>query len=119
MRPRRTNRREDGEGCVLQLGVAVWLCSLVGLACERTPNVSIIQSAYELEASAGSRLHDGGLRVLDAKCHDRPGERSGEKFLCEVTFISTADPSERLYFDIVAVNRDGEQWKLTSGLCKR
>lgn len=104
---------------MLQLGVAVWLCSLVGLACERMPNVSIIQSAYELEASSGSRLHDGGLRVLDAKCHDRPGERIGEKFLCEVTFISTADPNQRLYFDIVAVNRDGDHWKLTSGLCKR
>jgi hypothetical protein len=39
-------------------------------------------------------------------------------FLCEVTFISKSDPAERLYFDIVAVARAGDDWELKSGLCK-
>ena len=103
---------------MLQFGIVVWACSLIGLSCARVPNVSIIQTAYEREASAGSRLHDSGLQVREAKCHDRAGERVGERFLCEVTFISAADPTQRLYFDIVAVARNGDDWKLTSGLCK-
>lgn len=104
---------------MLQFGIVAWACALIGLSCERFPNVSIIQSAYERESSAGSRLHDRELKVLEAKCHDNAGEPAGNKFLCEVTFISTADPTERLYFDIVAVARKGDNWELTSGLCKR
>ena len=69
----------------------------------------------EHEASAGSTLHDNGLQVLQTKCHDD----SADKFLCEVTFISKSDPTERLYFDIVAVARAGGSWELKSGLCKR
>ena len=65
------------------------------------------------EASAGSTLHDNGLQVLQANCHDD----GIDKFLCEVTFISKGDP-ERPYFDIVAVARAGEGWELKSGLCK-
>jgi hypothetical protein len=40
-------------------------------------------------------------------------------FLCETTFISKGDSTERLYFDIVAVARKGDGWELKSGLCKR
>ena len=54
--------------------------------------------------------------VIEAKCHDYPCKRAGDGFLCEVTFISTADPTERLYFDIVAVARSGDNWEFTSGL---
>jgi hypothetical protein len=100
---------------VSQFGIVLWACSLIGFSCDRVPNVSIIQAAYEIEASAGSSLHDRGLRVLEAKCHDY----NGGQFLCEVTFISDSDPTERLYFDIVAVTRKGDGWELTSGLCKR
>src|SRR5260370_15956739 len=100
-------------------GIILWACSLINLSCERGPGVSTIQSAYELEASSGSSLHDHGLKVLDAKCHDTAGARVGEKYLCEVKFVSTADPTERLYFDIVALSRNGNNWQLTSGLCKR
>jgi hypothetical protein len=87
-----------------------WLCALVAMSCNLVPDIATIQSAYEREASAGSTLHDNGLRVLQAKCHDD----GTDKFLCEVTFISKGDP-ERPYFDIVAV---GEGWELKSGLCK-
>jgi hypothetical protein len=80
-----------------------------------SPNVSIIQSAYESEASNGSRLHDLGLKVIEASC-DKP---IGDQFLCQVTFLSNDDPSQRLYFDIVAVSRSEQGWELKSGLCKR
>jgi hypothetical protein len=92
----------------------LWICSLVGLLCDPVPDVSIVQTAYEREASADSSLHDKGLKVLTTKCRDRTGDR----FLCEVTFVSTADPAERPYFDIVDVARTKDGWILQSGLCK-
>ena len=92
-----------------------WACSLIGLSCTTLPDMAVIQTAYEREASAGSKLHDKDLKVLKAKCHD---EGNGP-FLCEVMFISSSDPNERLYFDIVAVARTSDGWELKSGLCKR
>ena len=92
-----------------------WICALVAMSCNAVPDYTTIQAAYEREASAGSLLHDKGLDVLQAKCHDN----GGDGFLCEVTFISKGDPSERLYFDIVAVARTADGWELKSGLCKR
>ena len=101
--------------------VAGWLCALVAMSCKPVPDIAVIQSAYEREASAGSALHDKGLQVLQAKCHDTSnnGSTSASGFLCEVTFISKADPEQRLYFDIVAVARADDRWELKSGLCKR
>jgi hypothetical protein len=93
----------------------VWACSLVGLSCNSVPDMAAIQTAYEREASSGSTLHDKELKVLRAKCHDD----STDRFLCEVMFISNSDPTERLYFDIVAVVRTGDGFELKSGLCKR
>ena len=92
-----------------------WLCALVAMSCNSVPDIAAIQTAYEREASAGSALHDKGLQVLQTRCHDD----STDKFLCEVTFISKGDPTERLYFDIVSVDRTAEAWPLKSGLCKR
>jgi hypothetical protein len=92
-----------------------WICTTVALSCSAAPDVAVIQTAYEREESTGSTLHDKGLQVLEAKCHDN----SGNEFLCEVTFISKSDPTERLYFDIVAVAFSGHAWVLKSGLCKR
>jgi hypothetical protein len=94
-----------------------WACSLFHLACSPVPNVAVVQTAYEREAAAGSKLHDQDLQVLNANCH---GNSDGP-FLCEVTFISTKDPNkgnERLYFDVVAVARTADGWELKSGLCK-
>ena len=96
--------------------LAGWICALIAVACDTRPDVTSIQAAYEREASAGSALHDKDLRVLQAKCHDRGGNVG---FLCEVTFMSKSDPTERLYFDIVAVAPAENGWQLTSGLCKR
>ena len=92
-----------------------WVCALVGMSCGTAPDVAVIQSAYEREASAGSKLHDKDLQVLESKCHDDGTDR----FLCEVTFISRSDPSQRLFFDIVAVAHAADGWELKSGLCKR
>lgn len=94
--------------------VVGWICALVAMPCKPVPDIAVIQSAYEREASAGSALHDNGLQVLQAKCHDT----SADGFLCEVTFISKSDMAQRLYFDIVAVARAGDGWELKSGLCK-
>ena len=92
-----------------------WICALFAMSCISVPDITVIQTAYEREESAGSALHDKGLQVLRARCHDNTTGR----FLCEVTFISKSDPTERLYFDIVAVARAGDGWELKSGLCKR
>ena len=92
-----------------------WICALVAMSCNPVPDIAVIQTAYEREASAGSKLHDKGLQVLEAKCHDN----GTAQFFCEVTFISKGDPEERLYFDIVTVARTGDTWELKSGLCKR
>lgn len=97
--------------------LALWACSIASFSCGAAagPNASIIQSAYELEASSGSGLHDRGLKVIEASC-DKPVDG---RFLCQVTFLSVDDPNQRLYFDIVAVGRNERGWELKSGLCKR
>src|SRR5215469_14617632 len=94
-----------------------WACWIAGLSCgtPSSPDVSIIQSAYESEASNGSSLHDRGLKVIEASC----GKPLDDRFLCQVTFLSIDDPNQRLYYDIVAVSRSGRGWELKSGLCKR
>jgi hypothetical protein len=92
-----------------------WACSLLGVSCAALPDVSVIQAAYEREASSGSSLHDKELKVLQAKCHDS----SPNRFLCEVMFISISDPTQRLYFDIVDVARTDTGFELKSGLCRR
>ena len=95
----------------------LWACALAGLSCgtAASPDVSAIQSAYEFESANVSTLHDKGLQVLEASC-DEP---SGGTYLCQVTFLSTADPNQRLYFDVIAVARGNRRWELKSGLCKR
>jgi hypothetical protein len=94
---------------------AHWVCALVALSCGgEAPSVAVIQSAYDREAGAGSKLHDTTLQVLQAKCHDN----GTDKYRCEVTFISKSDPTERRFFDIAAVARVADGWELKSGLCK-
>lgn len=96
---------------------ALWMCPLLGVTCAgvTTPNVAVIQSAYEREAANGSALHDKGLQVLEASC-DPPKEGV---YLCQITFMSSADPNQRLYYDVIAVAQNNGEWHLESGLCKR
>jgi hypothetical protein len=90
-----------------------WLCALVAMSCNSVPDIAAIQTAYEREAPLGSPLHDNGLRVLQAKCHDD----GTDTYLCEIRFISKGEP-ERQYFDVAAVVRTDYGWELISGLCK-
>jgi hypothetical protein len=99
------------------VGLALWACSVIGMSCDAsTPDIAIIQSAYEQEASNGNKLHDPGLRVLEASCERG---KASDNFLCQVTFLSKDDPRQRLYFDIIAIARTEKGWELQSGLCKR
>jgi len=93
------------------------LCSVLGLLCNSgpAPDVAVIQTAYEQEASDTNTAHDKGLKVIQAKCDDGKEGR----FLCQVTFMSKQDPTERLYFDVVSVVRTPKGWELKTGLCKR
>ena len=94
----------------------LWACPLAAVSCTvSVPDVTIIQSAYDREASAGTNLHDKGLRVLAVTCDPR----TGSPYLCQITFTSQDDPAQRLYFDIVAVEATPDGWELRSGLCKR
>ena len=93
---------------------AQWICALVALSCGATPGVAVIQSAYNRELTAGNKLHDDSLQVVQATCHDD----GTDKYRCEITFISRKDPAERPFFDIVAIARVADGWELKSGLCK-
>ena len=102
----------------VRLGVYLLCVGMLALACcrdETVPTAETIQTAYDRESSEGSRLHDRGLRLVGAKCY--PG--AAGRYLCQVTFLSRSDPTERLYFDVIAVAREGAAWALKSGLCKR
>lgn len=98
--------------------VALWTCSMVGVGCNLTPapSVATIQAAYDREVSNASSLHDKNLQVLEAKCDVKNADG---RYLCQVTFMSTADRTQRLYFDIVSVAPLGSDWELKSGLCRR
>jgi len=93
---------------------AQWICALVALSCGATPGVAVIQSAYDREEATSNKLHDDSLHVLQAKCH---GDGT-DKYLCEVTFTSKRDPTERPFFDVVSIARIANGWELKSGLCK-
>jgi len=95
--------------------VTIAACSFVGLFCGSFPTASTIQSAYEREASAANSLHDPGLQVMEASCD---GNTNGQ-FLCQVMYLSKDDPTQRLYFDVLAVVPAGDGFQLKSGLCKR
>jgi hypothetical protein len=99
------------------IGIVFLTGTLLGFSCDAAPapSIAIIQSAYEREASNDSPLHDIGLKVIEASCD--PSETG--HFLCQVTFLSTTDPDQRLYFDVIAITWSEQGWKLNSGLCKR
>jgi hypothetical protein len=79
------------------------------------PNLAVLQSAYDRESTQANSRHDPNLQLTNAKCDDGTSGR----FLCQVAFLSRSDPSERLYFDVVAIARQNDAWVLQSGLCKR
>ena len=70
-------------------------------------------------AMAGAPLRDGADAVLVIRYMVRDGVIGRRHAEREVVLQYPADPSEHLYFDIVAVARAGDGWELKSGLCKR
>ena len=50
-----------------------------GPSCGDASGASTIQSAYELETGSGNNLDDGGLRVIEAKCHDDASRHVGDE----------------------------------------
>jgi hypothetical protein len=96
--------------------VLLWLCGIAGLQCgSPRPDASIIQAAYEREESSGDERHSKSLRLLDASCETS----AADTYLCQVTFLSIDDPTQRRYYDVVIAARSGADWQLKSGLCKR
>jgi len=65
---------------VLQLwAIIVGACMQTGLSCGGAPDVSTVQSAYELETGSGNNPDDSGLRVIEAKCLDDASRRVGDE----------------------------------------
>jgi hypothetical protein len=61
-------------------------------------------------AAPDSRLrHDKGLRIIEATCDNDVNGR----FQCRVSFVSEADPDQRLYFGIVSATQTDRGWTLT------
>lgn len=81
---------------------------------EGMPDAAGIQAAYEREFAGGSSKHDPGLRVRTAECNSA----GPAAYVCSVAFTSAADRDERLYLDIVQVDRAAAGWVLKSGLCR-
>ena len=88
------------------------LASTIAARADGAPTVAEIQQAYDAEAGRGDGLHVPGLRIVGALC-----DPLGDQFSCQVGFSQPGE--ERVYLDIAAVTREGERWRLRSGLCRR
>jgi hypothetical protein len=109
-----------GAGLVLQknsAGAAVDPTLAAKMLADRKaePDASVIQATYNFEIKLGSPAHDKDLKLLTAKC--MKGQDTAH--ICFVSFLSTADPDERIYNSVTEIARIGDGWSLKSGLCKR
>lgn len=80
------------------------------------PSVAIVQAAYEREAYRNTAKHDKNLLVITAECNT--GKIEGQH-LCWITFTSKTDPAQTLYYDVAGLENEGNDWTLTSGMCRR
>lgn len=78
------------------------------------PDAAAIQTAYEHELAQGAAKHDPGLRVRTAACN----ATGPTAYICSIEFTSAADRDDRLYLDIVQIDRGAAGWALKSGLCR-
>ena len=78
------------------------------------PNVSLLQAAYDWEATPGNAKHDKDVKIVEAHCFGKSGV-----YRCFVTYINKRDQDRRLYFDVAEVVGVGGNWTLKSGICKR
>ena len=80
------------------------------------PTLGIVQAAYDREQGRSDIKHDKDLVITSVQCSSGKSER---EYLCWVNFISRADPTETVYFDVAAVAEIETGWTLKSGLCRR
>jgi hypothetical protein len=92
--------------------VASWPCSAKET---EGPSLPAIQAAYDNAKSESGGDHVDGLTVRAADCQQ---DRS-DAYSCQITFTATSGAQDRLYFDVIGLDRQPAGWKLVSGLCKR
>ena len=108
---------EQTERPMYQLATGLFLAiTITSAANAATPTLDIVQSAYEREAARGDPRHDKNLKVLSVEC--AKGKIDNE-YLCWITYTSTVDPANPLFYDVAAVADTQDGWALKSGLCKR
>jgi nickel-dependent lactate racemase len=101
--------------------IVVALCALAASSTSHAdttgePSVANIQAAYEREAAREAARHDKDLEVLSADCSRAA---SSPQFLCWVTYASKNHSPRQLNYDVVTMERKGDEWELQGGLCKR
>lgn len=97
--------------------VGAWMAALAAArrpAIPRVPDVAVIQTAYaDAEAEAQGR-HAKDLVIESAECYPL----AAGSFMCQVSYTHHAEPSGRVYFDVVTLTGTGAGWTLVSGLCR-
>jgi hypothetical protein len=81
----------------------------------QTPTVAVVQAAYDSAKLEDVATHDDQLLIRQTDCR-RLGD---DKFTCQVGFTDRRSTGDRLYFDVIGLDRVDRAWKLVSGLCRR
>jgi hypothetical protein len=80
-----------------------------------SPTIEIIQAAYDSAKLEEADRHDDQLQIRAADCR----RVDGGNFTCQVGFTDRRSSGDRLYFDVIGLDRVDRSWKLVSGLCRR
>jgi hypothetical protein len=79
------------------------------------PSVAGLQAAFDREAIVADGKHDRDLKITGLEC--TPDQ---SKYFCQVNFVRTEQSTGQVYLDAALVERrDGGDWKLLKGLCRR
>ena len=92
------------------------LSSCASAAEPAAPTVAIIQATYEREAQRTDSRHAQNLKIVSADCS---GTVDGAEYRCWVSFTSTTDPAQALYYDVAAIAHADGGWVLKSDFCRR
>jgi hypothetical protein len=80
-----------------------------------SPTIETIQAAYDSAKLEEADRHDDQLQIRAADCR----RLDAENFTCQVGFTDRRSTGDRLYFDVIGLDRVDRAWKLVSGLCRR
>jgi hypothetical protein len=94
--------------------LALCFCGLPAFA-GPAPTVDAVQAAYENAKVDAVGRHDDKLVIREADCE----EAKDGQFTCQVGFTNGANKSDRLYFDVIGLDRRASGFVLVSGLCRR